>query len=51
MLYQLTNPVEVPSELAAGFVPSVASALGSIWLRTVLRSKNTLALPVAGSTR
>ena len=34
-----------PSKSAA------AGALGWIWLRTVLRSKNTLALPVAGSMR
>src|SRR5271157_4829497 len=45
MSYQLTYPVEGPSELAA------VGALGSIWLKTVLRSKNTLALPVAGSMR
>jgi len=48
MSYQLTYPVDAPSELAAGFVPSVVSALGSSWFITVLRSKNTLDLPVAG---
>ncbi len=49
MLYQLTSPVEAPSELAAGV--EVEVLFGSVWLRTVFRSKNTLALPVAGSTR
>ena len=47
MSYQFTYPVDAPSELAAGFTPSVVSALGSSWFITVLRSKNTLDLPVA----
>ena len=45
MLYQFTRPVALPSELAA------VGLLGSIWLITVLRSKKTLVLPVAGLTR
>src|SRR5579875_3446282 len=49
MLYQFTNPVPAPSELAAGVVVEVL--VGSVWLRTVFRSKKTLALPVAGLTR
>src|SRR5579883_440035 len=49
MLYQFTRPVSLPRELAAGVDGVVL--LVSIWLMTVLRSKKTLVLPVAGSTR
>ena len=49
MLYQFTSPVSLPSELAAGVAGVVL--VGSVWLRTVLRSKKTLVWPVAGSTR
>ena len=49
MLYQFTRPVELPSELAAGVAGVVLT--GSVWLRTVFKSKKTLACPVAGSTR
>ncbi len=48
MLYQLTSPVPVPNELPAGVGVVL---VGSVWLRTVFRSKKTLALPVAGLTR
>ena len=46
MLYQFTSPVLLPRELAAGVAGVVL--VGSVWLRTVLRSKKTLDLPVAG---
>ena len=49
MLYQLTSPVEVRRPFAAGVVG--VALPGSSWLITELRSKNTLAWPVAGSTR
>src|SRR5262249_59439219 len=49
MLYQFTSPVAAPIELAAGVAGVVLFV--SVWLRTVLRSKKTLDLPVAGSTR
>ena len=41
MLYQLTRPVAVPSELAAAAGVGLS---GSIWFITVFRSKKTLAL-------
>src|SRR4051812_30363216 len=43
MLYQLTRPVELPIELAAGVVG--VALFGSTWLSTEFRSKNTLLLP------
>src|SRR5262245_59598765 len=49
MLYQFTRPVELPNEFAAGIVG--VELFGSISLITVFKSKKTLLLPVAGSTR